>query len=226
MTSWILSQWFSTLDLKSGTAPRRWKTAFSTGQGLWNITVMPFGLCKARATFERQIEFILRGLIYDACLVYQVYIIVIGRTFRQHLDSLQKVFQRLGEAHLKMNQKELGTHSVSPGSDNRPGKAGRCWPQPTDKHQLRIFLGLCTYYQMFISGFAEIARTLTQLTEDKRLFHWSPEAETAYHSLKNALCTTPVLGYPQSGKKFIVDNDRAKWGLEEYFLKYRMSKNR
>jgi hypothetical protein len=92
-------------------------------------------------------------------------------------------------------------------------EAVRCWPQPTDEHQLRSFLGLCTYYRRFISRFAEIAKPLTQLTVGKRPFHWSPEAETAYHSLKNALCTIPVLGYPQTGEKFIVDTEASNVGI-------------
>ena len=52
-------QWFSTLDLKSGywqveVEPRdRDKTAFTIGSGLWQFTVMPFGLCNAPATFEQ-----------------------------------------------------------------------------------------------------------------------------------------------------------------------------
>jgi hypothetical protein len=45
------------------------------------------------------------------------------------------------------------------------------------------------------------------------LLHWSPEAETAFHSLKDALCTTPVLGYPQSGEKFIIDTDASNVGI-------------
>ena len=53
------SKWFSTLDLKSvywqvelNTEDKE-KTAFSSGNGLWQFTVMPFGLCNAPATFER-----------------------------------------------------------------------------------------------------------------------------------------------------------------------------
>jgi hypothetical protein len=51
------------------------------------------------------------------------------------------------------------------------------------------------------------------LTEERRPFHWSPESETAFHCLKDALCTTPVLGYPQSGEKFIVDSDASNVGI-------------
>jgi hypothetical protein len=86
-------------------------------------------------------------------------------------------------------------------------KAVQEWPILTDKHELRSFLGLCTYYRWFISSFANIAKLLTRLTEEKQAFQWSLEVEAAFQSLKEALCIAPILGYPQPGEKFIIDTD-------------------
>ncbi|GBN25305.1 Retrovirus-related Pol polyprotein from transposon 297 [Araneus ventricosus] len=106
------SQWFTTLDLKSGywqveVRPEdRKKTDFTTGQELWQFKVMPFELCNAPATFERLMETVLRGLSSEACLVYLDDIIIVGRTFEEHLNNLRKVFQRLQKANLKLNPRK------------------------------------------------------------------------------------------------------------------------
>jgi hypothetical protein len=55
---------------------------------------MPFGLCNVPATFERLVGTVLRGLTYESCLVYLDDVIMIGRTFQEHLLNLQEVFQR------------------------------------------------------------------------------------------------------------------------------------
>ena len=135
------------------------------------------------------------------------------------------MFERFREAHLKLNpekcqllQKEEKylRHIVSPGgisTDVEKVKAVREWPTPKDKRETRSFLGLCTYYRRFISGFANIAKPLTKLTEEKQPFQWTPEVEAAFQTLKGALCAAPILAYPQPGEKFIVNTDASNVGI-------------
>jgi hypothetical protein len=142
------AKWFSTLDLRRGYwqvdvhPDDREKTAFSTGQGLWQFTVLPYGLCNAPATFKRLMETVLRGLTYDSCLVYLGDVIVVNHTFQEHLLNLQKVFQWFREARLKLNPEKcqlfrrevryLG-RNVSPegiSTDPEKFKAVQEWPTP------------------------------------------------------------------------------------------------
>ncbi|GBM62391.1 Transposon Ty3-I Gag-Pol polyprotein [Araneus ventricosus] len=225
------SQWFTTLDLKSGywqveVRPEdREKTAFTTGQGLWQFKVMPFGLCNAPATFERLMETVLRGLSSEACLVYLDDIIIVGRTFEEHLNNLRKVFQRLQKANLKLSprkcrffQKEvtyLGHIISAEGVKTDPGKIKAVvdWPRPDKIHDLRSFLGLCTYYRRFVKNFSTIARPLHKLTEAKSNFNWTDECEKSFTSLKQALISSPILTYPRTDKDFILDTDASNEGI-------------
>jgi hypothetical protein len=79
------------------------------------------------------------------------------------------------------------------------------WAIPRNKHEIRSFLGLCTYYRRFIFGFARIAKLLTKLTEEKQSFRRTSGVEVAFQTLKEALCTAPVLVHPQPGERFVID---------------------
>ncbi|GBO24268.1 Retrovirus-related Pol polyprotein from transposon 297 [Araneus ventricosus] len=224
------SQWFTTQDLKSGywqveVRPEdREKTAFTTGQGLWQFKVMPFGLCNAPAIFERLVETVLRGLSSEACLVYLDDIIIVGRTFEEHLNNLRKVFQRLQKSNLKLSPKKcrffqkevtyLGHVISAEGVKTDPGKIKAVvdWPRPDKIHDLRSFLGLCTYYRRFVKNFSTIARPLHKLTEAKSNFNWTEECEKSFNSLKQAL-TSPILTYPRTDKDFILDTDASNEGI-------------
>jgi hypothetical protein len=103
------AKWFSTLDLKNGywqvdVHPDDEETnAFLTGQGLCQFPVILFGFCNAPATIERLMETAIRGLPYDSCLLYLDDVIVIGRTFQEHLLNLRKIYQQCGETRLQLN---------------------------------------------------------------------------------------------------------------------------
>jgi hypothetical protein len=75
-------------------------------------------------------------------------------------------------------------------------KVVREWPTTKNKHEMRSVLDICAYYGRFISGFANIAKPLTKLTE-KQAFQWTPAMEATFQTLKEALCTAPILPYLQ-----------------------------
>jgi hypothetical protein len=72
---------------------------------------------------------------------------------------------------------------------------------------------MCTYYTWFNSGFANIAKSLTKLTEQKQSFQCIPGAEGAFQTLKGALPTAPNLAYPQPEQRFVVDTDARNVGI-------------
>lgn len=60
-----------------------------------------------------------------------------------------------------------------------------------------------------LSNFVTIAAPLTDLTKGRGLvmIKWNPEAEKAFHMLKQALCVQSVLVTPELTKEFVVQTD-------------------
>ena len=224
------AEWFSTLDLKSGywqvqlDDHAKEKTAFSTGNGLWQFKVMPFGLCNAPATFERLMEQVLIGLPVSVALVYLDDIIVPGRSFPQQITNLHLVFERLRKAKLKLSPKKcvlfqrkvkyLGHVVSKEGISPDPVKveAVKSWPSPTTATEVKSFLGLCSYYRRFTPSFADIAHPL-HLCATTVPFVWTAEAEDAFQRLKVALTEAPILSYPSLDALFVLDTDASSTGI-------------
>ncbi len=82
------------------------KAAFTTFMGLFEWTVMPFGLTDAPATFQRAMQFVLAGLQGKNCLVYTDEILIYSPIFEQHLKDLTQVFEWLKTFNLKLKPKK------------------------------------------------------------------------------------------------------------------------
>lgn len=74
------------------------RTAFSTGSGLYQFNIMPFGLCNAPATFQRLMEILL--IFLDDVNVH-------AKSFVEALRRQQLVLKRLKSAKIKLSLKKL-----------------------------------------------------------------------------------------------------------------------
>ena len=224
-------EYFTSLDLISGYWQVKMaddsveKTAFSTPDGLFEFTVMHFGLCNAPATFQRLMEAVLEGLIPEKCLIYIDDSLVSGKTFGEHLRNLREVLTRLREACLTLKPKKcrlcrlsveyLGfvVSKMGISADPKKVKAVQDFPTPLDLKSLRSFLGLASYCRRFIPCFSSIGQPLHALTKKDAPFVWTGSCEEAFNQLKNLLTTAPILVYPDFEKEFFLETDASGSGL-------------
>ena len=188
---------------------------------------MPFGLCNAPATFQRAMQAVLAGLEWRNCFVYIDDILVVSRTFEEHLQHLEQVFDRLRNANLRLKPKKcsflckevsylghiISVEGVRP--DPEKTEKVRSFPVPRDVTQVRQFLGLASYYRRFVPRFAKIASPLHALLKKDNAFLWSPECSSAFKQLKDVLTSSPVLVFPKFGPEceFILETDASYVGL-------------
>ncbi|UYV75865.1 hypothetical protein LAZ67_13001600 [Cordylochernes scorpioides] len=187
------STYFSAIDLRSGywqvkvEERDKEKTAFTTAHGLYEFNVMPFGLCNAPATFERNMENMLGNLRWQICLCYLDDDIIYSPDFPTHLKRLEAVFRCFRESNLRLNDKKcrfafeeleiLGyitsKHGIKPAEHNI--KAVRNFPRPKKVKEVQSFLGMERQEEAF--------QTLkTALLSPPILGHFNPNAPTYVHT--------------------------------------------
>ena len=225
------AKFFSTLDLRQGywqvendpeTAD---KTTFITRKGASKFKVLPFGLSNAPAVFQRLMNLVMRGLTWEACLVFLDDIVVMSTTFEQHLERLRAVFGRLRSANLKLKPskcklfqlkvKFLGSIVSANGIEPDPDKLKVIeeWPVPKNLTELRAFVGLASYYRRHVEGFSDLAKPLSELTRKNQPFIWGPDQQQAFEILKNRLMNYPVLAPPLPEGRFIIDTDASDFAM-------------
>ena len=242
------NRYFSVLDMKSGyhqieiDEQHKERTAFTVGPlGFFEYNRMPMGLANAPATYQRVMEECLGDLHLRICFIYLDDIIIFAKSFEEHLERLQMVFEKLREAGIKLSPKKCSLlmkrvryvgHIVSESGIEPDGeKIAKVldWPTPTSREQVRQFLGFIGYYRKFIRDFAKIARPLSDLlpstvkktrgksksanTSSQNDFCWRDNQEQAFQFLKAQLTQPPILAYPDHSRPFELHTDASSKGL-------------
>jgi hypothetical protein len=81
------------------------------------------------------------------------------------------------------------------------------WPTPSNKKEVRFFVGFINFYRRFISGFSHHAHALFDLTmKDLRLILGLPQ-EDSFMKLKELVTSAPVLILPNDNLLFRLEAD-------------------
>lgn len=217
------STWFSTLDLKSGywqvglDEDSMSKTAFSTPDGHYEYTRLPFGMKNAPAEFSRIMYRVLGHLPFVQ--IYLDDVTVHSTHFDEHLGHLQEVFAALRKANLKLNWEKcsfarktirlLGHYISGTGIavDMSKTAAVQKMVPPKTLKELQRFLGLTGYYRKFILNYAALAAPLYRLLKKESTWSWGDAEQESFEELKLKLVEPPILRLPDMQRPFILQTD-------------------
>jgi predicted aspartyl protease/transposase InsO family protein len=220
-------QYFSKLDLLKGfnqipiEVKSRELMAVSTPVGLYQPTVMPFGVKNAPGSFQREMRRVLNGRLNKGVFVFIDDIIIYSRTESEHLQLVDWVLSRLeaegyyahpGKCQFLRSEVSFLGHIVNRGGvsmQQHKVKAISEWPVLQSVKDVRSFLGLAGFYRRFVQGFSKLAQPLTALTQtaDGREWCWGSDEQEAFDALKRALTSAPVLAHPDPQRQWIVQTD-------------------
>lgn len=226
-TSLDMSQGYHQIPISEESIP---KTAFVTPDGHYEWLRMPFGLACAPAVFQRTVNRMIRPLYGRNILAYMDDLLLPSESIETGLESLELLLKELRKAKLTLrlskcyffreNIQYLG-HEINR-EGIRPGvtkvEAVKGFPTPKNVHEVRQFIGLCSYFRKFIKGFSSIALPLTTLTKKDRTFAWESSQQKAFDELKEKLTTRPVLAIYDPQAETELHTDASKLGISGILL--------
>lgn len=220
---------FSTVDLLKGfwqqplTEDTKKFSAFVTPFGTYEYNVNPFGWKNSPKYFQKMMDQVLQQH-REYCRWYIDDVIIFSKTRREHEKHLNKVFQSLNKAELKVNLKKSSLFESkvvflgrtidgrTKSTKEESVEKVRSLKEPSNVKQLQRFLGLCGHFRAFIKDFSKIARPLTKLTVKDVAFDWQKEHQEAFVELKEKITQNPVLELPDFSKDFILTTDASDLG--------------
>jgi len=82
---------------------------------------------------------------------------------------------------------------------------------PTNKKQLRRFLGMVNYYRDMWRKRSHILAPLTKLTSDKAVFEWTDVQQAAFEEMQRVISQETMLSFPDFSKEFHVYSDASDY---------------
>ncbi len=202
------------------------KAAFKTRYGLFEPTVMYFGLTNSPATFQTMMNFIYRDTILKhepLGTTIHVYMDDIGIATRTNIDDHRRAVHdilKVAQLHnLYFKLEKCLFHSSSMDylgvilekgvTRMDPAKIAGVdtWPVPKNATEVQKALGFFNFYCPFIKDFVLIARPLHKLTQKDQEWQWGQDEQQAFDALKKRVTTEPMLAHTKLDEQFKLEVD-------------------
>jgi len=189
-------------------------------EGLFEPTVMFFGLTNSPVTFQAMMNELLRDLINTGKVAVFIDDVIVGiETEEGHDELVAEVIKRLEENDLYMKPEKckwkvreveflgvvIGLEGIKMEKEKVKGVLE--WPTPMCIKDVQKFLGLANYYRWFIKGFATVVRPLHNLVKKDKKWDWTEKEEKTFEELKKRFTKEPVLAVPDTDKKMRMEVD-------------------
>ena len=221
---------FSKLDANSGFHQIRLDkestllTTFITTYDRFCYNRLPFGITSAPEHFQRRMSEILSGLPGTLCLIDDT--LVYGSNQEEHDERLKAALDKIKAGGLTLNKEKcqfsqekvtfLGQVTDATGirPDPKKVKAIVNMKEPTDKSELRRFLGMVNQLNKFSQNQAEISKPLRDLLSIRNEWHRGHPQQKAFEQLKKELSDPGrILVHYNPGAETIVSADASPYGL-------------
>ena len=229
----VEKHWFTKFDIRWGynnvriKAGNEWKATFKTNRGLYEPTVMFFGLTNSPATFQAMMDTIFKEEVAkgNVFIYMDDILIATSGSLEYHRQQVNKVLNKLLTNDLFLNPKKCQFHVreveflgaiIGKGKvkmDPIKVKAIEEWPVLTDLHSLRSFLGFGNYYKDFIEDYSKLTCPLYDLTKKGTPWHWGVPQHIAFETLKEKFTSYLVLRNPNPHKCYILDTDTSLYAV-------------
>ena len=220
------SKYFTVLDVRLGynnvriQKKDRWKATFRTQQGLYEPTMMFFGMCNSPAIFQTMMNTILAPLInknlvlvyMDDILIHAVDKKTLQETTKQVLEILKKHDLYLKPEKCEFERQELKYlgYVISANKvrmDPTKLRGIKNWETPNTLRKTWQFLGFCNFYRKFIKDYAKIVVPINSLIKKNTKFNWTNKTQEAFEELKKHFEKEPILMTADSTRPFKIFTD-------------------
>ena len=219
------AKYFTKLDVRWGYENIRikegdeWKAAFITNRGLFEPTVMFFGLTNSPATFQNMMNDIFHNLLLSGhVIIYMDDILIFTDDLTTHRLITRQVLSILQKNNLFLKPEKCSFETleveylgviISHGKlqmDPKKVEALNSWPTPRCKKDVQQFLGFVNFYRRLVKDFAKTARPLNRLCGSSP-WTWTALEDEAFSSLRKSIVHGLTLAIPLDDAPFRVEAD-------------------